>query len=277
MRVGRNPNTTAQAMTLEPIVLSAVTYLPNEDGYHAKRLEVIKTCLLSMRQNAETKHSFIVWDNGSIPQLKDWIRKVIRPDVFIESINLGKGFAKAAIARMLPSKTIMGFSDDDILFTKNWLKPQIELLQHFPNVSLVTGYPIRTSFRWGCENTIRWAKQNGELEAGRFLSDEWERDFAVSIGRPVDIHEEGTRQDLDYRVKYKGKSAYCTGHHCQFVGYAGRLAEIAVSDGLAMGTEKPFDLRADEKGLRLATTNRLTRHIGNVLDEEMRKNVEIRW
>lgn len=275
MRVGSNPLRSDRVNGLPAVMLGVVTHLPNEIGYHAKRFDVIRACLSSMKERADYPHGFIVWDNGSIPKLKEWIRREIKPDIFIESRNVGKSIARACVVNMLPEKTILAFSDDDILYLPNWLKPQIELLQHFPNVSSVSGYPIRTSFRWGCENTIRWAKQNGELEAGRFLPDEWERDFAVSIGRDVKVHFDGTQKDVDYRVTYKGKRAFCVSHHCQFVGYAGRISQAVKYDAAAMADEKPFDNALDALGLRLSTTQRLARHIGNVLDEEIKKHVTV--
>jgi hypothetical protein len=40
-----------------------------------------------------------------------------------------------------------------------------------------------------------------------------------------------------------------------------------------MADERLFDITLDTLGLRLATTQRLTRHIGNVLHEELRKEI----
>lgn len=92
------------------------------------------------------------------------------------------------IAQMLPPETILGYSDDDMLFSNNWLAPQIELLKGFPNVACVSGYPVRTSFRWGNDNTKAWARAEARLTAGRFIPNEWERDFCVSIGRDYAEH-----------------------------------------------------------------------------------------
>lgn len=71
-------------------------------------------------------------------------------------------------------------------------------------------------------------------------------------------------------MRYNGMEAYCTAHHCQFIGYAKTLQRAARYDGEAMGDEKIIDNTLDSLGLRLATTERLTRHIGNVIDESIR-------
>jgi hypothetical protein len=273
VRVGQNPNRLSKADRLRPVVLTVVTHLPNLEGYHAKRLEVVQTCLRSMTEHADTKHSVAIWDNGSCSQFREWVKDEVKPDVFVESINIGKNSARTALIRTLPPKTIVCYSDDDMYFYPDWLRPQIELLQHFPNVACVTGYPVRTSFRWGNENTIAWARKNGKVETGKFIPAQWEDDFAVSIGRPVQAHRSGTVDDFDYRVTYQGRQAYLTSHHCQFIGYSEVVGRVVTWDNAAMADERHYDLTLDELGLRLATTERLTRHIGNVLHDELREEI----
>lgn len=273
-RVGNNPKKLESSdARLHKLVLACVTHLPNLEGYHAERLEVVQTCLRTMREGAKLEHSLTVWDNGSCPQLRDWLQYEFKPDVLILSPNVGKTTARTALFRLAHPKAIVSYSDDDMLFYDNWLAPQIELLEHFPNVSCVTGYPVRTSFRWGTENTQEWARRNGKLETGRFIPDEWEDDFAVSVGRTPQQHRQGTARDFEYRVTYKGKQAYCTSHHCQFIGYAERVGMILQYDGRAMADEKPLDLALDAIGLRLATIERHTRHIGNILDDKIRNEI----
>jgi hypothetical protein len=272
MRIGQNPNKAADAVGIEPVVLAVVTHLPNTTtAYHAKRMEVIQTCLTSMRQGANTEHTFAVWDNGSIPELRRWLQWDFKPDVFVQSPNIGKTAARTSIFRMFHPDTVVCYSDDDMLFYDDWLRPQLELLQHFPGVACVSGYPVRTSFRWGNENTKAWARKYADLQMGYFLPQEWEADFALSVGREPAWHKEYSKGDLDYLITYKGKKAYATAHHCQFIGRAETVGRVLQYDGKAMGDEKPFDIALDRIGLRLATTQRLCRHIGNVLHDELRK------
>ena len=268
MRKGNNPNRSAGADQFMPIVLTAVTHLPNLLGYHAGRMEVVQTCLNTMRDNAGQETTIIVWDNGSSADLRDWLQFEYKPDMLMLSDNVGKTAARTSLIRMCPPGSIIGYSDDDIYFYPNWLAPQLELLKHFPNVAAVTGYPVRTAFRWGIDNTLAWARKNGTLEQGEFIPRQWEDDFCVSIGRDPIWHMENTTEDIDYRVTYKGKHAYCTAHHCQFIGYQETLVKVTHYDGKSMGDEKVIDIALDKLGLRLATINRLTRHIGNVIGSE---------
>lgn len=274
MRVGNNPlKINVAPDRLQDVVLTCITHLPNQIGYHAERFEVVRTCLTSMRMGARRAHTLMVWDNGSCPELRDWLQNVFKPDVLILSGNVGKNTARTSLFGMVKADSIVTFSDDDMYFYDNWLNPQIELLQNFPNVASVSGYPVRTSFRWGNENTLNWAKMNGTLECQRFMPEQWERDFCLSIGRDYEAHRQTTATENDYRVTYQGRQAYCTSHHCQFIGNAGTLNKVKVYDTLALGSERNYDIALDKLGLRLSTTKRLTRHIGNVIHDELRKEI----
>lgn len=219
-----------------------------------------------MTQNAQTSHSLLVWDNESHPDVRAWIRNEVKPDVYVESINIGKPSAVRAITGMLPADTIVNISDDDMLYHPNWLQPQIELLENYPNVAAVTGYVVRTAFRWGTENTKAWAKTQGILKSGKILSEESEREFSASIGRDYALHKNLTLDDYDYFATYNGFPAFLTAHHCQVLGRAGTLAKAAQYNDLAMGEEKSFDIALDKLGLRLGTTERLVKHVGNIPD-----------
>lgn len=273
MRVGNNPLKNAESHALTQLVLSVITHLPNQEGYHAGRLEVIQTCLRSMIQNAGGQYSLIVWDNGSCSELLDWIADEISPDILVRSKNIGKPSARSALFRMVHPDSIMAYSDDDMYFAPNWLEPQLDLFENFPNVAAVSGYPLRVMFRWGIDKTIEWAKKNASLEVGRFLPDQYEDDYALSVGRDPEWHKGYTEKDQDYRVTYQGRQAYCTSHHCQFIGLAGTISRLLQYDGMALGNEQPFDIALDQIGLRLATTERLARHMGNVIDDRLREEI----
>ncbi len=271
-RLGMNPNRTKTAAPIPRIVLTVITHLPNQEGYHQHRLEVIKTCLKSMRVHADMPHAIAIWDNGSCPELREWLSKVYQPDFLITSHNVGKTQARLMLAKMFAGH-IIACADDDIYFERGWLKPQVDLLCNFPNASCVTGYPVRTSFRWGNQNTKLWGSVHGKMKSGRFIPDKWEEDFAVSIGRDIQEHKRMTVADVDYLVEWKGIKAYATSHHCQFVARANDVLIATQKDNGMMSDEKPFDIEMDRLGLRLSTTERLTRHMGNYIDDTLRGEI----
>jgi hypothetical protein len=279
MRLGLNPLRASTApYDFHDVVLLVVTHLPTLDGYHAGRMEIVQTCLRTMRENAGREHTFYVWDNGSCDAFTDWLREDFRPDFLMLSQNIGKNPARAAAIATLPLGAIVAYSDDDMLFYPNWLQPQIDLLVHFPNVAAVSGYPCRVMFRWGIERTIAWARKNGKLEQGRFIPKEWEDDYADSIGRDRNEQVQNTIKDVDYRVTFEGVKAYTTAHHCQFIGYVATVRNAMYTDSastaMALDDEKQTDIRLDQLGLRLSTTERLARHMGNVMDDGLRADVE---
>lgn len=274
MRVGNNPNRGKAASAYSKVVLACVTHLPTLDGYHKDRLEVVQTCLWSMRRGHEDL-TMVVWDNGSCIEFRDWLQHEFKPTQLVMSENIGKNSARTSIARMLPLESVLAYSDDDIYFYPGWLEAQLDILEHFPNVACVSGYPTRTAFRWGVDNTLEWARENADdLELGKFIPRKWEDDFAISVGRDPQWQKRYTAKDNDFRITYKGKQAYATAHHCQFISPVPVVSRILNYAPEAMPDEKPFDIVMDKIGLRLSTTQRYTRHIGNVIDDELRKEIE---
>ena len=268
MRTGMNPLAEAKLPPAPPIVAAVITHLPNREGYHAQRFEVIDACLRSMILHATRDVPLYIWDNGSDAEFRDWLVKKLQPDYLTLSPNIGKASARTAILRTFPSKTVICLSDDDIFFHMGWLDASLELLEGFPNVGVVSGCPIRTQFRWGNRSTMNWARQNAKLTSGRFIPDEWEFDFCKSIGRDYAYHVEDTAKEKDYLIEYNGLKAYATGHHMQFVCYAGRLSGIGLWPDRAMRAEQTFDTAIDGLGLlRLTTVERYTQHMGNVLEK----------
>jgi hypothetical protein len=277
-RLGQNPLKTNKAPNfIRDIVFVVVTHLPDLIGYHENRFEIVKSCLQSMRERSKRTHTFYVFDNGSNDLFREWLYNEFKPDMVTFSKNIGKLAARTTAICSLPPQSLVAYSDDDMLYYDNWLNPQIELLNNFPNTSLVSCYPIRTMFRWGNKNTLLWAAKNATVEVGRFIPDEYEIDYAASVGRSYKDHQKGTENDKDIKITFNKYQAYATGHHCQFVGYAGKLLRLMTYDTMSLGDEKKFDTAADILGLRLCTTKRYTRHMGNIIDDKLKSELDELW
>jgi len=270
MRTGTNPERHDKVKGYAPIVVSAILHLPNMEGYHADRMKVIQTSLNTMRRNAGTDCQILIWDNGSCSKMINWLKNTYKPDWLILSPNIGKASARASIVRMLPKDTIVGIADDDMYYYPGWLVEQVHVLETFPHVGQVSGYPVRTQFRWGNKKTLKWADNRHILSKGKFIPVQYDKDFCTSIGREYEYQRATTVNDWDYKITYKGIEAYAVAHHCQFIAYAGVIAPFCKFDYDAMGDEKPFDIAVDNAGLlRLTTIERYTRHIGNRLDDDL--------
>lgn len=266
-----NPMRQAKVSGYKPLIASAIVYLPNLEGYHEQRFEVVKTSLTTMRENAGLDCGIFIWDNGSCQEFRDWLVDEYKPDHVMLSTNVGKASARAGIVRAVPPETILGVADDDMYYYPNWFAAQAKVLKTFPNVGQVSGYPVRTQMRWGNLFTKDWGRKYGVYETGKFIPEQWDKDFCTSIGRDYEWHKQYTQSDEDIRITYRGIQAYAVAHHCQFICYAGKLADIVKHDDDAMGDEKPFDWAVDNaQMLRLTTVERYVRHMGNVLDDDLK-------
>ncbi len=259
----------------DKLALVIVHYDPHDEtGYHKDRANVIVTCISSLQRFAPDLPLWI-WCNGYAGYELDERLSGSGCEFYTVSPNIGKTNARTMALSALPDKTIVAVGDDDILYYPNWFEKQMEIFEHFPNVGAVTGYPCRVMFGWGTQNTMRWASDNGTVYMGRTIPDEWEREYALSVGEPYERYAKRVENYQDFFVDYKGKQAYLTSHHCQFITQAGRIKHLLRYDNDAMGDERPFDNILDDYGLlRLATMERLTRHIGNVIDDDLRKEIE---
>ncbi len=271
MREGTNPNRKVKVKGYAPVVISAITHLPNYDGYHSERLEVVKCSLETMRDNAGADCEIMIWDNGSAPGLTHWLKRSYKPDYLILSPNVGKSIARASMVRMLPPDTIVGVADDDMFYYPDWLAKQLNVYHTYPNVGTVSGWPVRTQFRFCNSATVRWGRRYASrFERGRFISAQEDKDFCTSIGRDYKYQLTYTRNDIETKLTFRGVEAYATGHHAQWIGRAGTMAAFVEYSDDAMADERPFEQAINHAGLlRLTTVDRTTQHIGNILDKKL--------
>ena len=54
---------------------------------------------------------------------------------------------------------IIAYADSDVLFSPNWLKRSVEILETYPNVGMVTARPFRTPPEF-YSATLDWAREN---------------------------------------------------------------------------------------------------------------------
>jgi len=274
-RVGTNPNK-KQRRDWRPARVSGlmVTHLPNTKGYHEGRLAVIETAIRSMVMNAGQPLELFIWDNAScgagVKLLRGLQAEGLITGLMLCSQNAGAALAKYWLTRMAPGE-IVAYSDDDVYYYPGWLRPQLELLEGFPRVGAVTGAPLRSMFDWGISSVLAFGQRpDARISRGRFIPEQWERDFARSVGRDPETHLRERAASQDIVLEYAGLRAYGTAHHMQFVAWRDVIAQFEPDEPALMGSQRAMDERIDNQGyLRLATTERLTRHIGNVLDAEI--------
>lgn len=273
MRTQWSPNKWHKELPAPPeITLGVVTHCSN-DPYYEGKIKILRLCLDSMLKGvAGLNYELIIWDNGSV---ESWHKKLAKynPTVFVKSPNIGVGNAQIGIASIARGK-ILCITDDDVLFHPMWFDKQVKILQTFPNVGAVSGSPQRTAFRIAVFSNLEWGKKNNALKIYRGISDEWERDFCISITKHPEANAKDTATEPDYLLTYSGVKAWAHGNHMQFLGYTDIIREHikARKSGVYFDVGHNFNISIDQAGLlNLTTFDRTAVHIGNVIDQSIKK------
>ena len=233
-------------------------------------MDVVRLCLDSMLAGVkDLSYELLVWDNESTQDFRAMLGSY-KPTVFTQSVNIGAHNARHALVEMA-SAPIICVTDDDVLFSPDWLHYQLELLTVLPNVGLVSGTPQHTAFRAGVQHTIDWAMGNKEcrVKFGHLVPKEWEKDFCISVGRDYKRYTSDPRWQklLDFEIEYHGVFAYAHGHHMQFLAYRDTIAPFVKRLPVLLDNKYLFNIPIDDAGLLQLTTQRRTAiHIGNVID-----------
>lgn len=272
MRIGQNPAKYAKSVAKpERITVVVLNYIPFISGFYAETLEVLKLCLASARKDAGLPFDLMVFDNGSCPEVQDWLLGEQRAGniqyLLLSGKNLGKGGAWNQIFSGAPGD-IITYADSDVLFNSNWLRRSVELLETFPNVGMVTARPFRTNPDFHSQ-TAGWAEKTRDvqLERGSFIPWQDFLEFDLSLGQAeADIRERYDSTE-DVRIVYHGLSAFAGASHWQFTAYKKVLAQFLPFDmDRPMGQVKQLDQRMNEAGfLRLMVSDPLAMNMSNTL------------
>ena len=270
MRKGQNPAKFVNAVSRPQRITAAVlSYIPVLSGFYAETLDVLKVCLSSIAEDAGLPFDLMVFDNGSCTEVREFLlgeRESGRIQYLVLSEkNVGKGGAWNVILGGAPGE-IIAYSDSDVLFSPNWLKRSVELLDGFPNVGMVTARPFRTPPDLFA-STLAWARQQASLEAGSFIPWETFLEFNLSLGQSEEENRAVFADTRDWRIAYKGLTAFAGASHWQFVGHKSTLQRfLPFAMDKPMGEVRQLDRRVDEAGLlRLMLPDPLAMNLSNTL------------
>ena len=263
MRVGQNPRKFTKSAIPRPRISAGVVTHCTGEAYHSNRLDIVRSCLNSIM--AAYPDEFIIWDNGSTPEFREMLRS-FRPNVLIEADNVGLDTAKHNLLNIARGE-IFCYSDDDILHAAGWLDKQMEILETYPDVGVVSGSPQRSHFKFAVStNGIRAAEYNMSIKTGKLIPDEYEQDYAASIGIEYSALNQSTISVQDTLLEYKGVKAWAHGHHMQFTCYREKVKTFFPASNFYMSRAQPMDEAMNAAGLmRLTTYQRTCRHLGNVV------------
>lgn len=273
MRQGMNPNRKAVLNRPTPPelpIVAVVTHLPDNDGYHRERFDIVLESIRQARELAGCDHWLTVWDNGSCGEMRAGFWSLGKDVNIIFSKNIGISNAMRRLLWMY-SDSIVALANDDIFYEQDWLVKQTEILKTYPNVGTVSGITTRYYMGKAVMSTEAWAKQNGVPVTGLDIPPIWDEQHGLSIGKARHEHLQAFGTQRAPLLEHNGVKAIIGGNHAQFVCYASRIAPLIPHSKRLMERLFPFDMMVDAVGLlRLLTPERTARHIGNVLTESER-------
>lgn len=273
MRKGQNPAKSVSTVAKpERITVALLNYIPFLGGFYSEALEVLKASLTSMRNAAGLPFDLLVFDNGSCEEVREFLIAEKSAGhiqyLLLSEKNLGKGGAWNIIFAGAPGE-ILSYCDSDVLFYPTWLSRSVELLESFPKVGMVTGRPFRTNQQL-YQATLDWAGSNPEvrLESGQYIPWETFWEFNRSLGQDEAVNRELYSNSQDWRLSYKGLTAFVGASHWQFTAYKSVLQRFLPFDmDKPMGQVRQLDQLMNANGyLRLMTSDPLTMNLSNSMD-----------
>lgn len=272
MRVGQNPAKSIDHVPQpERVTVAILTYIPFLSGYYEQSLDVLKTCLGSLWENTALPYDLLVFDNASCQEVRSFLQEAQQQGriqyLVLSDRNVGKGGAWNLIFQGAPGEVI-AYADSDVYFYPGWLEQSLEILDTFPKVGMVSSRPLRTPETYST-STLAWAQDNPDvtLETGTFMSWEIYQEHTDSLGVSVEQARQWYQTTYDRQVHYAGKTAFIGAAHFQFVAYKQVLNTLTpLKMDRPMGQVRSLDEKLNQAGyLRLATAERLVKHLGNRL------------
>lgn len=276
MRIGQNPNKHARIRSGPDVTIGVVVHIPSLAGYFARRLELLELTIASIHKNTTLPFELAVWDNGSCSEVRTFLtdlydRNLIQ-SLFLSRSNLGALGAFNRLAAHAHGK-YFSFCDDDMLLFPGWLESQLDILEHFPDVGMVSGLPTWQNFVKNTSSTLRIAEADEGIvvERSRGWPQEWIEDYCSGTGRSVDDFIERCR-DIDVlQLNRNGSSALATCTHCQFVVPIERIRpHLPFDTSGGANYMDVIDETLNESGLmRLSTLRPYAYHMGNQLSQRV--------
>jgi len=285
-RIGYNPSR-GQALDFSPArtTVAVLVYAPHQAGYFQNRLDVTRLTIESILVNTEKPFDLMVFDNGSCPEMVDYLQSLHDNGsvdyLILSKRNIGKLNALNIIFHIAPGE-IVAYTDDDVFHLPGWLPAHLEVIDTYPNVGAVTGFYIRQRVAMSSESTLSFADQpDVETQRGFLMPRKWEEEYIINSGRTWEVYGAEVEGVEDIIVNFRGLEAWVSAHHFQMVCPKAIVQEVLgemLPEGWSdqvMGRMVEMDDLMDSKGyLRFCTREQTVRLMGNAISEEVASLVQ---
>jgi len=273
-----------EEVRLEPtnVLVVVVVYIPHLMGYFTNRLSVLRLCLESLLKHTPKETELLIFDNGSCMEtealLIDLARRGDISYLYRCHFNIGKLATMRLIFQLSP-RAVVAFSDDDIFFYPGWLESQLDIFNAFPNVGMVSGVPTLDGAGFALESTFANARRDPSITTieEAYIPANWEEDWAASTGRDPEKRAIEAQTVTVPKLVRNDVEAFVGATHFQFSAFASRIASCLPGEWPAnlMGGMRELDTQINVNGfMRLSTTERRVRHMGNYVQRDVRKEAQ---
>ena len=285
MRQGQNPaKLDMPAYHPQRLGIATLVYIPFKEGYFAHSMEVFRYHLASVHQYTPEPFDYLVFDNGSCPEVQRELQSLHEAGwidwLILSKHNLGKTGALNFILAGMPNEWIC-YADSDMLFRPGWLEESWKIERSFPNIGMIGAQVVfpdweedkgNSAFRQTSDPRFRF----DQIQPENWILDEYCRGRGISGER-----EKIYRTMLLDRVTNVeiGVQAFLGGNsHQQFLARRAVLQKILpLPSSLQLSRKEDTyqDMELDRRGyLHLTTTRPYLYHMGNVVDEALRPELD---
>ena len=286
MRIGQNPAKIkgSPAYTSTRIGLATLTYVPALQGYFREALEVIQVHLASLRASLSEDCDLCVFDNGSCPQVLDFLRDQWQAGwidwLFLSHHNMGKNGALNWIFAAMPNEYI-AYSDSDVFFRKGWLEASLQIFDSFERAGMVSAQPVFFDFLRGKGQTVAQISQAGpDLQVLSVQPrPEVLEEYCDGINASEEIRQQFRSQQLQVAINQRsGVRAVTSATDMQFIlrkKVAVGMTPMPIAGALTGrdAIEIPLGVEKLDHWI-LSTEEPLVWHMGNSLSRDTHAEIE---
>jgi glycosyltransferase involved in cell wall biosynthesis len=254
-----------------PLTLATIVCVPELEGYWSESLEVLATCLESLRRTTPAPFELMVLDNGSCDPVRSFLQDRFAAgevhQLFLSRRNLGKVGGWNVLFAAAGGE-LVAYTDSDVYFLPGWLEASRAVLEAFPEAAMVTAQPIPGDLSRHCGATLAGAAADPTVDTEEG-TDLIAPHFVVShrrgLGETREQYAERLRRRRDVKLRRGGTAAWVSASHFQFLSRRETLARFfPLPTHLPLGDDPEFDARLDAAGCwRLSTVDYLVHHLGN--------------